>query len=191
MLCKLPYFRLHIGQGSGHSCRRFLFRVCFVTADKIDFLICELSHVLIPPILFFWSLPPSFGWFCSLSGQLSRLPYPLQAALAGKAFSLCRTDYLAFLYPEITGRVPCPQRGIHQRTHTLWFHTLYFTFSQGKKGRFIYLVHHHKLLFSLSFQLPFAFTEYAGKACIIIISAFYISSCEIGREKRNFRCEII
>ena len=42
---------------------------------------------VIPPIPCFWSLLPAF------SGWLLRFPYPLQAAPAGTAFSLCRTVF--------------------------------------------------------------------------------------------------
>lgn len=64
--CKFLYFCFYVGQGGGHC--RYRISLCFlpVTADKVDFIKCELSPALIPQIPCFWSLPLAF------SGQLLR-----------------------------------------------------------------------------------------------------------------------
>ena len=107
-LRKLLYFRFHVGQGGGH-CRHRI-SPCFlpVTADKVCFFKVELSHVPIPPIPCFCSLPPAF------SGRRLQSFCPVQAAPAGTAFSLspCRTVFryapLCRRFSDVPGCVSRP-----------------------------------------------------------------------------------
>lgn len=87
--CKLPYLCFHVGQGGSH-CRHRI-NPCFlsVTADKVDFFKCELSHAPIPPIPCFCSLLPPCGWFYFLSGRHLWSFCLVQAAPVKMAFSPC------------------------------------------------------------------------------------------------------